>query len=119
MDECLSRLSAASFVSILSVLYDSKGEFLITVMSSLSQEESRSISENVRWGMRKKMQDGKYSVVYSHFLGYDRGPDGGMVINHNEAKVVRFIYRSCLQGRLMVENGGTPPLFGIYSQTRG
>ena len=34
---------------------DSKGEFLITVMSSLSQEESRSISENVRWGMRKKM----------------------------------------------------------------
>ena len=98
MDECLSRLSAASFVSILSVLYDSKGEFLITVMSSLSQEESRSISENVRWGMRKKMQNGKYSVVYSHFLGYDRGPDGGMVINHNEAKIVRFIYRSCLQG---------------------
>ena len=44
------------------------------------------------------MQDGKYSVVYSHFLGYDRGPDGGMVINHNEAKIVRFIYRSCLQG---------------------
>ena len=67
-------------------------------MSSLSQEASRSISENVRWGLRKKMQDGKYSVVYSHFLGYDRGPDGGMVINHNEAKVVRFIYRSCLQG---------------------
>ena len=44
------------------------------------------------------MQDGKYSVVYSHFLGYDRGPDGGMVINHNEAKVVKYIYRSCLQG---------------------
>jgi hypothetical protein len=97
---------------------DSKGEFLITVMSSLSQEESRSISENVRWGMRKKMQDGKYSVVYSHFLGYDRGPDGGMVINHNEAKVVRFIYRSCLQGysdtaiakRLM--ELGVPALYG-------
>ena len=37
-------------------------------------------------------------MVYSHFLGYDRGPDGGMVINHNEAKVVKYIYRSCLQG---------------------
>ena len=80
------------------IKYLNLGEFLITVMSSLSQEESRSISENVRWGMRKKMQDGKYSVVYSHFLGYDRGPDGGMVINHNEAKVVKYIYRSCLQG---------------------
>ena len=67
-------------------------------MSSLSQEESRSISENVRWGMRKRMQDGKYSVTYSHFIGYDRGPDGSMVISINEAKVVRFIYRSCLQG---------------------
>ena len=62
------------------IKYLNLGEFLITVMSSLSQEESRSISENGRWGMRKKMQDGKYSVVYSHFLGYDRGPDGGMVM---------------------------------------
>ena len=50
------------------IKYLNLGEFLITVMSSLSQEESRSISEKVRWGMRKKMQDGKYSVVYSHFL---------------------------------------------------
>ena len=77
---------------------DSKGEFLITVMSSLSQEESRSISENVRWGVRKRMADGKYSVTYSHFIGYDRGEDGRMVVNRNEAKVVRFIYRSFLQG---------------------
>ena len=67
-------------------------------MSSLSQEESRYISENVRWGVRKRMTDGKYSISYSHFIGYDRGPDGEMVVNRNEAKVVRFIYRSCLQG---------------------
>ena len=80
------------------IKYLNLGEFLITVMSSLSQEESRSISENVRWGVRKRMTDGKYSISYSHFIGYDRGPDGEMVVNRNEAKVVRFIYRSCLQG---------------------
>ena len=77
---------------------DSRGEFLITVMSSLSQEESRSISENVRWGVKKRMADGKYSVNYTQFIGYDQGPDGRMVVNRNEAKVVRFIYRSFLQG---------------------
>ena len=74
------------------------GEFLITIMSSLSQEESRSISENVRWGIKKRMSDGKYSVTYSHFIGYDRGEDGKMVINENEANIVRFIFRSRLQG---------------------
>ncbi|WP_292017508.1 hypothetical protein [Megasphaera sp. UBA4233] len=36
-----------------------KGELLITIMSSLAQEESRSISENVTWGHRKRFADGK------------------------------------------------------------
>ena len=38
-------------------------------MSSLAQEESRSISENVTWGKRKKMADGKVNLPYKHFLG--------------------------------------------------
>lgn len=55
---------------------DSKGELLITIMSSLAQEESRSISENVTWGQRKRFADGKVSLPYSHFLGYRKGVDG-------------------------------------------
>ena len=51
---------------------DSKGELLITIMSSLAQEESRSISENVTWGWRKRIADGKVTVAYSHFLGMKR-----------------------------------------------
>ena len=47
---------------------DSKGELLITIMSSLAQEESRSISENVTWGQRKRFADGKVSFAYSHGL---------------------------------------------------
>lgn len=39
--------------------FDSKGELLLTIMSSLAQEESRSISENVTWGHRKRFADGK------------------------------------------------------------
>ncbi len=54
---------------------DAKGELLITIMSSLAQEESRSISENTTWGQRKRFADGKASVAYKRFLGYDRGPE--------------------------------------------
>jgi len=77
---------------------DAKGEFLITLMSSLSQEESRSISENVRWGLRKKAADGRYSVAYSHFLGYDRGKDGHFVINPEQGVIVKHIFRLFLIG---------------------
>lgn len=78
--------------------FDSKGELLLTIMSSLAQEESRSISENVRWGQRKKFSDGKYSLNYKHFLGYDKGEDGRLVINREQAKIVRRIFGDFLAG---------------------
>ena len=77
---------------------DSKGELLITIMSSLAQEEARSISENVTWGIRKRFADGKVSMPYSSFLGYEKGPDGTPVINEKEAGIVRMIYSLFLQG---------------------
>lgn len=78
---------------------DSKGEFLLTLMSSLAQEESRSISENVTWGQRKRMADGKVSIAYSNFLGYDKGEEKyTMVINEEQAVTVRRIFHMFLQG---------------------
>jgi site-specific DNA recombinase len=78
---------------------DAKGEFLITLLTSLAQEESRSISENTTWGKRKAFADGRYSVGYSSFLGYDRGPNKcEFVMNDEQAMVVRLIYRMFLQG---------------------
>lgn len=77
---------------------DAKGELLITIMSSLAQEESRSISENTTWGQRKRFADGRASVAYKRFLGYDRGPNGGFVVNEGQAKTIRLIYRLFLDG---------------------
>ena len=54
---------------------DKQCEVMLTIMSSLAQEESRSISENVRWGKQKSMQDGNVSFGYRHFLGYRKGKD--------------------------------------------
>jgi len=78
---------------------DSKGELLITIMSSLAQEESRSISENVTWGQRKRMADGKVSLPYKHFLGYRKGADGLPEIVPEEAEIVRNIYRWFMEGK--------------------
>ncbi|GHV08955.1 serine recombinase [Clostridia bacterium] len=78
---------------------DAKGELLITIMSSLAQEESRSISENVIWGKRKAMADGKVFMCYGNFLGYEKGEDGTPRIVESEAKIVRLIYKMYLNGK--------------------
>ncbi|MDL2318727.1 recombinase family protein, partial [Eubacteriales bacterium OttesenSCG-928-A19] len=91
---------------------DSKGELLITIMSSLAQEESRSISENVTWGIRKRFSDGKVSLPYKHFLGYEKGEDGVPKIVESEAKIVRMIYRMFIEGK-------TPSAIARYLMKNG
>ena len=71
---------------------------MLTIMSSLAQEESRSISENVTWGKRKSAADGKISLGYKQFLGYDKGEKGSLVVNPEQAVLVKRIYREFMQG---------------------
>ena len=77
---------------------DGKGELLLTIMSSIAQEESRNISENVTWGMRKRFADGKVTMPYGQFMGYRRGKDGTPEVVEAEADIVRAIFRSFLEG---------------------
>lgn len=78
--------------------FDGKGELLLTIMSSLAQEESRSISENVKWGHRKRFADGKVSVPFGNFLGYKKGENGNLEVDEEQAVVVKRIYREYLAG---------------------
>lgn len=78
---------------------DAKGEVMITIMSSLAQEESRSISENVTWGKRRSMEEGRFSLAYKYFLGYKKGDDGILEIVEEEAKIVQEIYQLFLEGK--------------------
>jgi len=78
--------------------FDGKGELFITIMSSIAQEESRSISENVTWGKRRAAEAGKVSLPYKRFLGYTKGENGPVVVEH-EAEIVRQIYAMFLQGK--------------------
>lgn len=79
---------------------DSKGELLLTIMSSLAQEESRNISENVTWGMRKRFADGKVALPYKQFLGYKKGADGIPEIVPEEAATIKLIYRLFMEGEI-------------------
>lgn len=75
------------------------GVLLLTIMSSIVQEESRSISENVTWGKRKAFQDGKVALPYKCFLGYKKGENGLPEIEPEGAKIVRRIYRMFIEGK--------------------
>lgn len=77
---------------------DMKSEFILTVMSSLAQEESQSLSENIKWGKRKICREGKVYVPYSQFLGYKQGGKYELVIDKEQAKIVKLIYRLYLEG---------------------
>ena len=79
--------------------FDSTGELMLTILSSIAQEEARNISENVTWGQRKRFADGKMIMPYKRFLGYDKGNDGKPVINPQEAQIVRTIYRMFIEGK--------------------
>ena len=89
---------------------------MLTIMSSLAQEESRSISENVRWGKQKSMRDGKVSLAYSRFLGYKKGADGRPEIVEEEAAIIRKIYDLFLSGKTINEIAAGRPDASRQSQ---
>ena len=80
---------------------DAKGEVLITIMASLAQQESQSLSQNVKLGLQYRYQQGKVTVNCNRFLGYTKGNDGKLVIDPEQAEVVKRIYREYLEGSSM------------------
>lgn len=80
---------------------DSKGEVLITIMASLAQQESQSLSQNVKLGLQYRYQQGKVQVNHNHFLGYTKDKDGHLIIDPEQAEVVKRIYREYLEGLSM------------------
>jgi len=77
---------------------DPKIDFILTIMSSMAQEESRSISENTKWGIQKRFQNGKLLMTTKWFLGFDKDDKGNLVINQEQAKTVRYIFDCYLRG---------------------
>ena len=80
---------------------DGDGELMLTILASFAQEESRSISDNVKWGIRKRMQNG---IPNGHFRIYGYRWEGDeLVIVPEEAEVVKRIFRNFLDGKSRLE----------------
>ena len=77
---------------------DTKVDFMLTIFSSIAQEESRNISENVKWGFRKRFQEGKVHINTNRFLGYDKDKDGKIIINKEQAITVTMIFDMYISG---------------------
>lgn len=77
----------------------SEGEMLLTFISAVAQNESLTLSENVKWGIHRKYERGHIqSIPSGKFLGYDKDDTGNLVVNEVEAATVRRIYQEFLDG---------------------
>lgn len=103
---------------------DNDGEFRLSIMASVAQEESRKTSERVKWGQRRAMEKG---VVFGNnsIYGYTL-KNGQLTVNENEAEVIRLIFdKYTLEGkgthiiaRELYEEGFKPPMTdGFWSST--
>ncbi len=79
------------------------GELLITILSSQAQEESRNLSENTRWGLVRRFENGIVSVNHKKFLGYTKDENGELIIVPEEAELVRRIFRLYLEGASILQ----------------
>lgn len=77
---------------------EASGELLLTIMASLAQQESQSLSQNVKLGLQFRYQNGQVQVNHNHFLGYTKDAEGNLIVDEEEAKVVKRIYREYLEG---------------------
>lgn len=83
---------------------EGSGELLITILSSQAQEESRNISENTRWGIVRRYENGIISVNHKKFMGYTKDKKSGeLVIVPEQAEIVKRIFRMYLEGSSILE----------------
>ena len=68
------------------------GEMMLAVLASFAQEESRNMSENNKWSIRKKFERGEVMITTSRFLGYDKNEYGDLIVNRKEAEIVSLTF---------------------------
>ena len=82
---------------------DSKGEVMLTIMASLAQQESQSLSQNVKLGLQYRYQQGEIQINCARFLGYTKDENKHLVIVPEEAEIIKRIYREYLEGASMLK----------------
>lgn len=71
-------------------------EMLLTVLAAFAQEESKSISDHLKWGLRKRFEEG--TARWKELYGYRLNAQGEYVIEPSEAAVVRRVFELYIRG---------------------
>lgn len=74
-----------------------ESELALTIYSSVAQEESISISQNMKWAIQKRMQDGSWLIPHVAY-GYERNAQGELVPKQEESQIVKRIYDDYISG---------------------
>ena len=77
---------------------DENSKVALAILSSLAEEESRSISNNVKWAFQRKFERGSSTMGIEKLYGYNKDKDGNVIIIEEEAEYVRLIYQKYLEG---------------------
>ena len=101
--ECLSYVRHLQTIGV-QIFFEKEGidtgtavsEMLLTVLAAFAQEESHSISENLKWGIRKRFEKGisRWTPTY----GYRMWEDGAIVVQTAEAEVVKMVFQMYQRG---------------------
>lgn len=75
-----------------------KSEQLLTILSSIAQGESESISTNNKWSVVRRFQNGTF-IISEPAYGYTNNEDGELVIQRSEARIIRRIFDEYLGGK--------------------
>ena len=74
-----------------------ESELMLSILSGLAESESISISENNKWSVQRRFQNGTYKISSPPY-GYD-SVNGKLIINEEQAEIVRFIFAEILSGK--------------------
>ena len=92
--------------------FDKEMRTMMGIYAGFAQEESKNMSDNIKWGIRERMREGKVCLNCTRFLGYDKAENGRLVVVESEAVIVRIIFELYLKGfgvrrikKFLEENG--------------
>lgn len=103
--DCLETVRRLKLIGI-GIYFEKEGintltaesELMLTILSSVAEEELVSISQNIRWSNQRRFKQGKIMINTKRFLGYDKDENGNLVFNEEQAAIVRRIFKDYLSG---------------------
>ena len=75
-----------------------ESELMLAILSSVAEEELLSVSQNMKWSVSKRFQQGKVQVCTDRFMGYDKDEHGCLIINEKQARIVRRVFDDYISG---------------------